>query len=152
AGSAGVSDAQCYVGHYDGVFQSINLKTGEILWSAGDPENAMPILTAPAIDETHIVYGSRDNSITCVNRNTGKSIWVFQTNGQVESSPVLVDGKVIGACMKGFIYLIDLADGSLLWKYEIGSAISSSPAVVNNRFVIGSKDGFIYTFGVKEQD
>ena len=83
----------------------------------------------------------------CVKRDTGEIVWTFQTQGEVESSPVLSLDKVVVGSGDGRLYLIRLADGEELWSYEIGAPIKASPAVAAGRVVIGAEDGYVYAFG-----
>lgn len=87
----------------------------------------------------------------CVERDTGERLWTFQTQGEVESSPVLSIDKVLVGSDDGRLYLVALADGKELWNYEIGAPIKASPAIARNRVVIGAEDGFVYAFGVKPE-
>jgi outer membrane protein assembly factor BamB len=83
----------------------------------------------------------------CLNRANGEEIWAFSARGKVDSSPVVVDGKVVVGSDDGRLYAVKLADGSEVWSYEIGQPIDSSPAIAGGRVVIGSEDGNVYCFG-----
>ena len=87
----------------------------------------------------------------CVERDTGKMIWTFQTQGEVDSSPVISMDKVVVGSSDGFLYMVNLANGKELWNYEIGAPIVASPAVAEGRVVIGSEDGYLYAFGPKRK-
>ena len=58
-----------------------------------------------------------------------KLLWVFASDGTIESSPAVVEGVVyIGSC-DGFLYALDAKSGRLKWKFKAGGAIVSSPTV-----------------------
>ena len=84
-----------------------------------------------------------------MNRENGKSIWTFATQGKVDSSPVVCGDKVVVGSDDGRLYLVSLATGKQLWSYEIGQPVSSSPAVADGRVIVGSEDGSVYCFGKK---
>jgi outer membrane protein assembly factor BamB len=81
-----------------------------------------------------------------VSRATGKRRWVFRTQGDVDSSPVVVGDQVLFGSTDGRLYMVALADGSLTWSYEIGSALIGSPAVAAGKVIIGAEDGGVYAF------
>ena len=83
----------------------------------------------------------------CVDRTTGKELWIFSTRGKVDSSPVVAGDQVIVGSDDGRVYLLGLADGTEHWSYEIGQPVQSSPAVVAGYALVGSEDGSVYCFG-----
>ena len=83
----------------------------------------------------------------CIDRKTGKRIWVFRTRGKVDSSPVIADGKVIVGSDDGNLYVVSLDDGKKLWSYEIGEPVIAAPAIANGKIIIGAEDGRVYAFG-----
>jgi outer membrane protein assembly factor BamB len=64
----------------------------------------------------------------------------------VDSSPVVVDGKVLVGSEDGRLYMLGLADGKELWNYELGSPVMSSPAVTDGMVIVGANDGTVYAF------
>ena len=78
---------------------------------------------------------------------TGRERWQFTTLGQVDSSPVICDGKVVVGSEDGVLYMLELATGARLWSFEVGRPIATSPAVVQGRVAIGADDGRVYVFG-----
>ena len=40
-----------------------------------------------------VYFGSHDHSVYAVNATTGKLIWEFATNEQIDSAPVLLEGS-----------------------------------------------------------
>jgi outer membrane protein assembly factor BamB len=55
--------------------------------------------------------------------------WKFRTNGQVYSSPAVVDGLAIVGSTDGNLYAIDADSGTAKWKFQTKARITSSPAV-----------------------
>ena len=70
--------------------------------------------------------------------------WTFHTNGEVVSSPAIVDGVVYVGSNDGNLYAIDAQSGSLKWKFATESRVPSSPAVANGLVYFGSYDGNFY--------
>jgi len=145
AASAGIFGTQAYIGSYEGVFICVDITKKKILWEYEDGD--APFFSSPAVDKDFVVFGSRDNKLRCLRRNSGKEVWAFKTGGVIDSSPVICGDKVIFGSEDGRLYFVSLSDGSEVWSFEIGAPIMSSPAVANGMLVVGSDDGYVYAFG-----
>lgn len=146
AGSAAVIDNHAFFGNFENQFMCVALADRKIVWTYTDEEESGPFLSSPAIGSDRIVVGSRDGRVHCVSRKTGKRLWAFRTDGDVDSSPVICGNKALVGSSDGRLYLLQLSNGSVLWQYEIGEAITTSPAVVPDLVVVGADDGNVYGF------
>ncbi len=147
AGSAALVDNCAYVGHYGGKLVCIDVEEQNIAWEYGDDENGSEFFSSPAVGKKRIIIGSRDYNLHCVDRETGKQLWKFQTRDVVDSSPVIAGNSVVFGSTDGRLYILDIEDGKEIWSYEIGAAILGCPAVLDGMIIIGAKDGRIYAFG-----
>ena len=77
-------------------------------------------------------------------RSTGRVIWTFQTRARVDSSPLIVDGRVFIGSNDGNLYELDLATGKKAWEFTAGAPLSASPAAAGGALVIGSQDGTVF--------
>ena len=75
--------------------------------------------------------------------------WKFKTNGQVYSSPVLFDDKIITGSCDSNLYALNKTGGSVIWKFKTGGEIRSSAAIENNTVFFISTDGIFYALDVK---
>ncbi|MDP6354777.1 MAG: PQQ-binding-like beta-propeller repeat protein, partial [Planctomycetota bacterium] len=81
-----------------------------------------------------------------------KLLWVFTSDGTIESSPAVAEGVVyIGSC-DGNLYALDAESGRLKWKFKAGGAIVSSPTVDAKTGVVyfGCNDFKLY--GIRSHD
>jgi len=68
--------------------------------------------------------------------------WTFETDGQIDSSPVIgPNGVIYVGSYDGNLYAIG-PEGDMRWKYETSSVISSTPAI--------AEDGSVY-FGTGDE-
>lgn len=146
AGSPALVENRLFIGHYGGVLFCIDM-SGNIIWQHGDSDNSAPIVASPAVDKTRVIYGTRDFNLYCLNRNTGKPIWTFNTQGNIDGSAVIGNnGKVVFGSGDGYLYIVNLLDGTLIWSTDLGIPIISSPAVTDNYLLINSQAGILYAF------
>ncbi len=76
-------------------------------------------------------------------------IWKFKTEGQIKSSPVIVDGVVfIGSSDKN-IYAIDVNKGQKIWSYQTDDIVEATPCVIEGAVYVGSSGGFLYDIDAK---
>jgi outer membrane protein assembly factor BamB len=146
-GSAALFENRAYVGHYGNQLACIDIKNKKILWEYGDEKHGDAFFSSPAVGKDHVVIGSRDGYLHCVNRETGEKVWAFRTRDEVDSSPVIAGNQVIVGSSDGRLYVVNLKNGQKVWSYEIGAPIISCPAVAGGMIVIGAEDGRIYAFG-----
>jgi outer membrane protein assembly factor BamB len=70
--------------------------------------------------------------------------WVYQTGGDVSSSPAVVDGKLyVGSHDKNW-YCLNAYTGEKIWNFTIGSFVRTSAAVADGKVFTGADDGYFY--------
>lgn len=128
---------------------AVNNEMPLIAWPHRDPQRQQPIRAAAAINDHVVVYGSQGKAIYGLDPETGKQKWKLPTKGRIESSPVIVNDRVIAATTSGKIYLLDVESGEITWEHDVGGSFVASPAVVDGKFILGNSDGTVYCFGRK---
>ena len=126
--------------------RSWDLENKKVKWTYEDLEEGDAFFACPAVLENRLVIGSRDERVHCLNRLTGKRIWTFRTQGEVDSSPVIAGNKIVFGSADGRLYMVKLSNGAKIWSYEIGAGIYVSPAVAAGMVIIGAEDGNVYAF------
>jgi outer membrane protein assembly factor BamB len=117
------------------------------------------IASSPQGDDEHVYIGvvmpsafNSSGAVYCVDRKTGKEIWMFNDGGgmkDVFSSPCLADGRVyIG---EGFhqhadckLYCLDAATGKKRWDFTTSSHTESTPCVAGGKVYFGAGDDGLY--------
>ena len=95
------------------------------------------------------VYGNAAGVIVALDKNTGKTIWQFQTKGKVYSTPAISKGKVVCASTDNNIYCVDLKTGKKRWSFVTGKSIVASPVIDKNSVYIGSSEGIFRSINLK---
>lgn len=148
-GSAALVENRAYLGHYGNKLVCIDTDEKKIVWEYEDKDHPDAFFSSPAVGKDHVLIGSRDGYMHCVNRTTGEKIWAFQSRDDIDGSPVISGNRVVFGSTDGRLYVVDLKDGKEIWSYEIGAAIFGCPAVAGGFVVIGADDGRVFAFGEK---
>ena len=57
---------------------------------------------------------------TSTGPNTNQTLWVFNTNGKVWSSPAVVNGVVYFGSFDHNVYAVNAKDGTKIWNFSTG--------------------------------
>jgi eukaryotic-like serine/threonine-protein kinase len=106
--------------------------------SLGRPQTSSPLIS------DGIMYLGSDNMLIALDIETRETIWEFETEGAVKSSPAITGSVLYVGSEDGRVYAVNADTGEELWRYQTGGKISSSPAVVDGVIYIGSEDGSLY--------
>jgi outer membrane protein assembly factor BamB len=89
-----------------------------------------------------VYIGTHDNHVYAVGTSSGDELWSFQTDGNVGSSPAVVDHTVYIGSPDGVtesrVYALDTASGTERWSFQTAGGVEPSPVV---------KDGTVYVAG-----
>ena len=83
----------------------------------------------------------------------GEIRWVFETDGSIVNSPVVVDGAVYlsaGILADQNVVALDAETGRLLWEHSAGAAIDSSLAVAGGLVFVAIRDGRVLALNTSD--
>jgi outer membrane protein assembly factor BamB len=130
-----------------------------VAWRFRPPVDRCWMASSPVVDGDRVYIGvvlpsafKGSGAVYCVDRKTGKEIWLFNEGGDMKdvfSSPCLADGRLyIG---EGFhqhtdckMYCLDAATGKKLWDFATGSHTESTPCVAGGKVYFGAGDDGLY--------
>jgi outer membrane protein assembly factor BamB len=142
AGGVAIVTGSIYSGTRSGKVLRADVNTGDIVWLNEDSQDE--VFTTPAVCDTTVVFGCADWFVYALDRETGKKLWAFDTEGRPSSAVIAGDKVVVGS--DGWLLLLRLSDGESLWSHEVSDTITS-PAVVGDLVIVGSDDGTVVAFG-----
>lgn len=133
----------------EGKVVALNAETGDIVWEY-EAEDA--VLTAIAVHNGYVTFGSRDGYVYTLTATSGELNWKTYLQGAVVSSPAVTQDAVYAATGNGSIFSLSVNDGSIKWEYDaqevaIGLNFMSSPAIANEKLYIGSNNRYIFCIG-----
>lgn len=106
----------------------IDTKDGTQVWSREIPS---AIFSSPCLvnDGMTVVVGCMNKIIYALEAKGGDLLWVFETGGEVWSSPSYNGEHIFIGSDDGLLYCLDI-NGKLLWKTKLnGNVRSSSPCL-----------------------
>jgi len=145
-----VLDGTVFVGTEGQEFLAIDPKREKILWRYQAPKHGAAFRSSAAATPEAIIVGSRDKRLHALDPKNGRELWSFTAKGRIDSSPVVVGGRVFVGSADGRLYGLNAKTGKKLWHFEVGGAVIASPAVADGRLVIGNDSGSLYCFGLKK--
>jgi outer membrane protein assembly factor BamB len=75
----------------------------------------------------------------CVEADTGKPCWVYETKAEAWGSPLVADGKVFFGNQKDFYVMAAGREPRVLSKIRLGSPVYSTPVVANGVLYVASQ-------------
>ena len=104
-----------------------------------------------AVAGGRVLYGSsRCGTVTCLDADTGKVVWITFSNGPVRLAPHVAGERVYFGSDDGYAYCLDAATGSVVWKENAapsakmrwGNAHMISTCPVRTSVVVDGEDVF----------
>ena len=130
----------------DGFVVAWDAQTGKERWRY----KTAPVESSPLLHGNRLYVGSWDHGVHAINAKTGKRIWRFQANNEVNTSAAWWRGRIIIADDSGTLYALSAKTGRLLWSSGAGTEFwYATPTVAYGRVYIGNTDGTMYVFGAR---
>ena len=110
----------------------VDLESGLELWR-NEMHGGGLSWVAIAVTDIHVFSSASASSIFCIDRHTGKTIWMSKTSGLGRATILCTKDKVI-VSKSGYIDCFDVSDGKLVWQQSVRSAGTGGAAlgVTNN--------------------
>lgn len=86
-------------------------------------------------------YGDGVGMLSCVNADTGESVWSYKGISRSLSTASISKGVLYIPDFSGQIHCLDAAKGKLHWKHDTLSRIWGSTLVADGKIYIGTEDG-----------
>lgn len=129
-----IRDQAVYIGDDSGLFHCINRADGKNRWTF---ETGGEIASGANFAGDLILFGSYDETLYCLT-SQGKEKWKVKTNGPVNGSPAIAEGKTFVAGCDSMVHVIDIASGKELSTIDLGSQAAATAAVVGDHLYVGT--------------
>ena len=94
---------------------------------------------APTSYDDHVLFGSQDSYLYCLDADSGKLVWKYQSQDQIRCFPTVVDNLGFVAGCDGHLHVIDLRQGKAVGTVKIDSPTGCSPAVMDGTVFVGTE-------------
>lgn len=98
---------------------------GPAKWDAYAGHRGLPsmrgydhVFQTVAVKDSVFFGSSVDDSVHCLNLESGREQWIYTTDGPVRVAPAIADGRVYFGSDDGYAYCVKASNGELLWKYR----------------------------------
>ena len=145
-GTPAVAKDTIFFASYNGFLYSLSLD-GEELWDTriGDGEHVVAGVT---VADDLVLVGSNDGNVYAYEydfENHAAALrWVFDTGGEVWSTPAVHDGVAYFGSLDHNVYAVDVASGAEIWKLRTGGGVVAGPVVAAGKVLVGSFDSIFY--------
>ena len=128
----------------------------ELFWKTSigkGQDKKKPISSQPVIDQEKIYTLDTALTITAINKNNGKKIWVKKLKKKVSDNTGIISGglavnKDLLAVTtgSGYIFALDKINGEIIWSNKITAPIRAAPIISGNFFLVLAKDNRLYAY------
>jgi outer membrane protein assembly factor BamB len=126
-----------------GAMYCLDRHTGQQVWKFDDDGGLLQVFSTPCLAEGRLFFGeglheNRGCRFFCLNADTGKETWHFETTSHTESSPCAAGGLVFFGAGDDGMYALDAATGKERWHFTEPLHVDANPLVVGDRLYCGS--------------
>jgi len=124
--SAAISGGTVYVGSQSKDLLAIDLETGRLRWKYSADDSIGE--SSPAVYDGIVYIGDLSGVLHAVS-TAGKRLWVFKTEAEIRSSPVIAGACVLIGSYDGNLYCLSRRDGKQIWKFTTPTYVHGTPAI-----------------------
>jgi outer membrane protein assembly factor BamB len=124
-------------------------KTGDItesgrVWSYDGIDRS---ISSPTIADGLVYIPDIAGRVHCLDADTGKRYWVYDTGSQAWGSILAADGKLFFGTKKEFLVMAAGKEAKVLSRVQLGSPMYSTPIAANGVLYVASQQ---YLWAVQE--
>jgi outer membrane protein assembly factor BamB len=128
-------------------YYTINIDDKSITWEKKLPAGVYgsPIMLKDGDfqnEEYFLALGCQDSKFYFIDALTGETIWNFETQGPIVSSPFYTNGHFFVSSNDGYVYAIN-RNQNLSWKAELPPYTYTSPLVANRTVYFNTPQGIM---------
>jgi hypothetical protein len=146
--TAAIVDDTVYAACEDGVLYALDLADGSLRWQYAGGED-VAFRASPTVAGGTVYLGDDLGVFHAVDAQTGARRWVFQTEGEIVSSALVIVERVVFGSYDGTLYCLDTKDGSKLWAAETEDRLHATPSLFDESLLIGGCDGKLHVIDLK---
>lgn len=130
-----------------GGYNLVDVRSDSMIFTERTPGiGSKPSWTGIQLEDHRYTAGNFDRPSFAVNDSFPgtRPVWTYSSDGNIISTPAVVNGLVIAGNSVGKVVALALASGKKRWQFQADAAVYSSPAASGGRVVFGCGDGAVY--------
>ena len=144
--SPGVKGDRVYIGDLDGRFHCVSAADGKPVWKF---ETDGEITSGCNFHGDHVLFGSHDSTLYCVDAN-GKKVWDVKTEGPVNGSPAVAGDTTFVAGCDEVMHVLDAKTGKELGSVPLGGQAAATAAVSGDFAFVGTMTNQVVGIDLKK--
>jgi outer membrane protein assembly factor BamB len=140
-----ICDSVLYIGRIDGFMSALSLVTKDTLWNF---ETMGQIAASPNIGvfggKQAVVFGSYDNYLYCVDKDSGDEISRFRSGYYINGAVAIRQNCFVSGGCDAWLRIIDGTTGKPSDSLEMETYIPASPAIDGNMVCVADHSGNVY--------
>jgi outer membrane protein assembly factor BamB len=127
-----------------GALLCLGAATGQPRWRYPVPD---AVFVTPAVDRSHVYFGSRDGGCYCLDRAKGTRRWWADLGSPVMTRPAIVAGRVYAVASSGPVVCLDARTGEVIWTFDVAGTTETKPQLLSSPVVVEDEAGRRIYFG-----
>ena len=149
------ADGKVFFASDVGTFFGVDAMDGLVVWTfeaGGRILGSANTFIDAETGNRHILFGSYDNFLYCLNATDGELIWKYEAQSYINGAPAVADGHAVFGSCDGLLYIVPLNDPNKTKTVDIESYMAASPAVAGGVIYAGNYDGLFIAARLSTQD
>ncbi len=131
-----------------GQIAALSSKDGKVLWEYQIRSSIGDIESGAQIANNNVYVGSNDCNLYCLNIDTGKLDWSFNSKGFITTSPLIEQNNVLFGNSEGNFFCLNASNGKKNWEIQQRASFSVSPVIWGNAVIAGTNRGEIVALNI----
>ncbi len=125
-------------------------RAGKVVWSV---ELDGAFASAPVSAPGHVFILSQEGRVFCLERETGKTVWMSEETGRSDGGLAVGDDVVAFGNCNANVYLLRMRDGKRLAEVPLGEKgeVGGVPLIAFGRVYAGTSGGEVVAVGIKSR-
>lgn len=129
-----------------GKLYALNLADGQKKWEFDSPDG---FITTPLYDSGNLYLGDMLGIFRCIDK-TGKEVWKFETDVEINSSANIYKDNVLFGSQNAKLYALSKSKGELVWEHEVDDQIQSSITIAGDRVFLAGCDSLLHVINAAD--